>query len=1266
MANNENLIPIPGRLHSVATEGHVSGADEIYDDTQQKDQATINSELISAVGTGGSVDSKIATAKAEIIGDAATDYNTLGKLEDKIQAETSRAEGAEGALDGRIDTLEDAVGTGGSVDSRISAAVATETTRAQAAEADRYTKSETYSKTELNNLITTPNQEYVSVIATAQTTAVTDVLPATGAADTTYRVGNWDGTQYNDSVFSEYAWDGSAYIKLSTKSQVGEVYDISVNHADTKYADLAAALGTNGANIPQSLRKGGMSVKFVQSSDNKYVQARLMHPLDNPSTAAADFANVKNWQGVDSTLVAGSHNLAESGAAELLNHPYSNPVVVQDAANLTAESSDESSGTCIKNEDNSFTIYKIGYGTSYGYIGEFSYDKDQENYLCLDYTLTGNVDSFYIVLRDKKSVSGHIVGSQQIFKGSGTLEIPLSNTYQGKYIVATFASLNHNVRLTLSNVRIVADNRSTIKENFDDVRIEIGSKANSSDVLQALARKSEITKWPRIFGKDDYDFKGLSEDGKAYIYIYEVGSRVHLNAMIDSPYIMWSAICDSTETAKLSASNGTVFAGNGNYRTRYRWGSSSLKKGFLVIKVSLGGWTVLTTEDVTAIEESIDISLYSIEDLAENIDNRVRELERDSYTKNDFERVAITSEGSIPNDNNPTRLKFIMEGAKAKKLLSVDVSGAITAVPSASYAVAVFKTLDGALKNTGTDVLQSLVRPWATNSVSEVEITSDGVLSIYFKKLDNSAFTYTEIKAIESNLDIILTPADIIPEDEDSVEGYDSLPINEFISSSSTLVSAASITCVPRLGVTYKFVLPDGINARFAYGASYNDLTNYTSWSVNGESVTIPNSYISQRLQLQKSNGDNISVAEIQEHISSGTIKVLYDKKELSVIERNYESEQFVKAMMYRFVLPDSAGQGVHSLATLVHISDLHGDVKRFENAVEYAKMLGADAVISSGDNVMYAGGNGTLYMKDVITKYGYSSFLNCIGNHETQPAQTYDNTALFNSHISPYVERGNYKADESTAATMPYYYVDLVNMNLRIITLNQFDSGCYYGEGCGGRLGQTQVTWFCNTLLSTPADYGVVIVMHANEDQIDTPETMNAWNQTVTVTGTNEDTHGYCHNGLYVNAMRPIKTIVDAFIDKTALSTTYDENTQNGNTGETVTIDVDFSNVNSGVEFICYLTGHRHKDNIGYVHTATNKQLMLNVVTSNCHYPRASGLSFAEGSDIPRGDSGVTQDAFNVYAIDRRKGVVKIARVGSSVNFEGIERRFLIAPYKD
>ena len=69
-------------------------------------------------------------------------------------------------------------------------------------------------------------------------------------------------------------------------------FDISAYHATggvlAEYADLTAALGTNGANIPDALRKGGMSVKFVQSSDHKYVQYRLMADTFNTTVA--------NWE----------------------------------------------------------------------------------------------------------------------------------------------------------------------------------------------------------------------------------------------------------------------------------------------------------------------------------------------------------------------------------------------------------------------------------------------------------------------------------------------------------------------------------------------------------------------------------------------------------------------------------------------------------------------------------------------------------------------------------------------------------------------------------------------------------------------------------------------------------------------------------------------------------------------------------------------------------------------------------------------------------
>ena len=90
-------------------------------------------------------------------------------------------------------------------------------------------------------------------------------------------------------------------------------FDISAYNATggvlAEYADLAAALGTNGANIPDTLRKGGMSVRFVQSYDNNYVQHRYM----SSSTSVADFTNVANWQGVDREPVAGSSNLVTSG-----------------------------------------------------------------------------------------------------------------------------------------------------------------------------------------------------------------------------------------------------------------------------------------------------------------------------------------------------------------------------------------------------------------------------------------------------------------------------------------------------------------------------------------------------------------------------------------------------------------------------------------------------------------------------------------------------------------------------------------------------------------------------------------------------------------------------------------------------------------------------------------------------------------------------------------------------------------------------------------
>ena len=153
---------------------------------------------------------------------------------------------------------------------------------------------------EVRGLVDTPHQEYVTVATYAS-------LPASGSKDTIYRVSNYNGStsQVDTTSYSEYAWDGSQYIFLCVKSQIDEIFDVTVYNNNTKYADLSAALGVAGANIPSSLRRGGMSVKYVQSSDNNYIQARLM--------ANAFTTDVTKWQVMDKEPTNSSQNLIESG-----------------------------------------------------------------------------------------------------------------------------------------------------------------------------------------------------------------------------------------------------------------------------------------------------------------------------------------------------------------------------------------------------------------------------------------------------------------------------------------------------------------------------------------------------------------------------------------------------------------------------------------------------------------------------------------------------------------------------------------------------------------------------------------------------------------------------------------------------------------------------------------------------------------------------------------------------------------------------------------
>jgi hypothetical protein len=89
---------------------------------------------------------------------------------------------------------------------------------------------------------------------------------------------------------------------LGSIIQNGPAFDLSAYNAQggvlATYADLSAALTALNA-LPADFKKGGMSIKFVLSSDNKYVQFRYTLQYENTNTGNAKFVNVANWQEED-------------------------------------------------------------------------------------------------------------------------------------------------------------------------------------------------------------------------------------------------------------------------------------------------------------------------------------------------------------------------------------------------------------------------------------------------------------------------------------------------------------------------------------------------------------------------------------------------------------------------------------------------------------------------------------------------------------------------------------------------------------------------------------------------------------------------------------------------------------------------------------------------------------------------------------------------------------------------------------------------------
>lgn len=154
----------------------------------------------------------------------------------------------------------------------------------------------------LNNIITNVGENATFAgIATPTTNPGTPDGPVFYIATTAGSYSNFGSLEVSKGETAILQWNNGTWTKNAIKPMAefesGIIYDVSANNDGAVFESLSTLLGSANLStlIPTSVRRGGMSIQFIQSSNNKYVQYRLM--------ANAWSTNVSNWQNMDTDRV---------------------------------------------------------------------------------------------------------------------------------------------------------------------------------------------------------------------------------------------------------------------------------------------------------------------------------------------------------------------------------------------------------------------------------------------------------------------------------------------------------------------------------------------------------------------------------------------------------------------------------------------------------------------------------------------------------------------------------------------------------------------------------------------------------------------------------------------------------------------------------------------------------------------------------------------------------------------------------------------------
>ena len=369
------------------------------------------------------------------------------------------------------------------------------------------------------------------------------------------------------------------------------------------------------------------------------------------------------------------------------------------------------------------------------------------------------------------------------------------------------------------------------------------------------------------------------------------------------------------------------------------------------------------------------------------------------------------------------------------------------------------------------------------------------------------------------------------------------------------------------------------------------------------------------------------------------------------VVARNIDMQAAVNAAINNRY--DSSLGTMKKRFNFIHFTDNHGDTKLTGNVIKYLNRTPEiDMAINTGDMLASDFTNS----KNVITQMSESvkPILPVLGNHDVgnsvDVAKCGNHTEVYNTLIEPFNDKGWIDAQGKN-----YWFKDFTSYKIRLITLYEYDEpldldetdSTKYKLWRGMRVySQAQIDWLINTLINTPSDYHLILLVHQNQ-QVDGVGVVNVeWNSTNTSIGNPQN---YIDGDL-------IPDLINAWQNGTSINETYSF-LYEASYLPPVNVIADFSSRGLGT-FVGYVYGHSHIDIIGTLGSYPSQNFFSCVPTIN-NYPENN-----QWSDVPRVSDTKSEDAFNLITVDTTGRKVFIVRIGANYTNGLKERKTLVVSY--